>query len=68
MKVKFGDLTINQTIEICKKHYNGTWCLNCPLEDSRFGCMVYNTPYVTTLLFSREREIDLPDEEIKKDG
>ena len=67
MKVKFGNMTINQTIEVCKEHYRGV-CNGCPLNDDRFNCIAFIPPYTTKLCDLQEREIDLPDEEDKDSG
>ena len=67
MKVKFGNMTINQTIKICKGNYHGS-CNGCPLYHENFGCIAFATPYSTKLCGLHEREIDLPDEEVKNDA
>ena len=67
MKVKFGDLTINQTIEICKGDYYGA-CNHCPLYHKNFGCIAYATPCTTKLYDLQDWEIDLPDEEESENG
>ena len=65
MKVKFGDMTVNQTIKICKGNHYGS-CRVCPLYHENFGCIAFATPYSTKLYDLNEREIDLPDEEVKE--
>ena len=60
MKVKFGDMTISQVKELCKRQ---TRCDDCPLLDYR-GCKLHRSVrwYVT------DEEIELPDEEVKDDA
>lgn len=62
MKTKLGELTINQTIELCERNYNGG-CNSCPLDDLSFGCMAFVPPFTTKICGLNEREIELPDEE-----
>lgn len=67
MKVKFGELTINQTIKICKENHYGT-CIGCKLYQEDFGCIAFATPSYTKFNDLHEKEIDLPDEEMKEDA
>ena len=66
MKVKFGNMTINQTIKICKGHCG--LCNGCPLYSKLFCCIALLPPYKVKLFDLQEREIDLPDEKEKEDG
>ena len=60
MKIKFGDMTINQTIEVCKRHYRGS-CNGCPLYHENWGCIACVPPYSIKLGDLQDREIELPE-------
>lgn len=60
MKVRFGDMTINQTIEICKGNYRGA-CNGCPLYHEDFRCIAFVPPHMIKLCDLNEMEIELPD-------
>lgn len=64
MKVKLGDMTINQTIKICKGHCG--LCNGCPLYSKLFCCIASLPPYKVKLFDLQEREINLPDEEVEE--
>lgn len=57
MKVKFGDLTVRQMKAICGTHSSCGDC--CPLF-----MLCDNQPWMQSL----DKEIDLPDEEVKDDA
>ncbi len=57
MKVKFGDMTVRKMKEICDIHSNCGAC--CPL----FG-LCDNQPWMQ----NPNKEIDLPDEEMKENA
>ena len=59
MKVKLGDLTAKQLYDICSPRPN---CIDCHLK--HYGvCEVFGNPS----LYEIDKEIDLPDEEVKQD-
>lgn len=61
MKVEFGDVTINQVIEICKGNYRKA-CNGCPLYHENFGCIAFVPPYTIKLCDLNKLEIELPDD------
>ena len=65
MKVKLGDMTVNQIIKVCSDNYNryDKLCKDCPLFTESDGCMTYHTPDGIEYRRFNEKEINLTDEE-----
>ena len=65
MKVKIGDLTVNQIIKVCNDNYNvnHTGCIGCPLFPESGGCMMCHEPDIIEYHHFNEKEIDMPDKE-----
>lgn len=63
MKVKFGDLTVRQLAGICSQYPD---CRGCPLLDDAVTvqCELAMAASYTPI----EKEIDLPDGEVKEDA
>ena len=57
MKIKLGDMTAKQLYYICSSR---PVCTNCPLKYSG-ACEAFGNPS----LYEIDKEIDLPDEEVK---
>ena len=61
MKVKFGDLTVRQAKELCKKREK---CCGCPIQ--LFCTHIFDRDPCSFPEYKLETEIDLPDEEESK--
>ena len=59
MKIKLGDMTAKQLYDICSPRPD---CINCPLKRSGV-CEAFGNPS----MYEIDKEIDLPDEEVKDD-
>lgn len=64
MKVKFGDLTVYQAAQICKRPS----CTGCPLSDRPLLCIIARYACSTDYNGNLEVEIDLPDKETNDEG
>lgn len=64
MKVKFGDMTVYQVAQICKRAH----CEGCPLFDRPLLCNVVRDACGAGHNGSLEEEVDLPDEEVEEDA
>lgn len=64
MKIKFGDLTVYQAAQFCKRAH----CEGCPLYDRPSLCNVAKNACGAGYNGCLEAEIDLQDEEVKDDG
>lgn len=70
MKVKFGDLTVSQAKGICNRNF--PYCEKCQLAMYGNECFVVascsTSAFSTAQDYELDTEIELPDEEVGKDG
>lgn len=64
MKIKFGDMTVRQLVEMCSD------CIICPFKSFPIACSIsYRVNFHSRLnLKLLSQKIDLPDEEVKEDA